>query len=286
MDFRSAETVDEAVAWLADMGADAQVLAGGTDVMIQHMRREITPSVLLHIGRIPGLDGLEINGRATIGPLTTHRTLATDPAARAAFPALAEAAATVGGWQTQEVGTVGGNLCNASPAADTAPPLLVAGTRLTLTGPSGEREVALEEFFKGRRSTDRRPEELLTGIDADPVGSGTGETYLKLGRRSAMDVAVVGLAVRLTLDLEGTVERARIAAASVGPRPFRAVAAEGVLQGSRLEDDAVAEAGRALAGAASPIDDARATASYRLRVLPALLAAAVRVCRERARGGP
>lgn len=285
MEFRSIETVEEAVACLADLGTEAQVLAGGTDVMIQHMRREIAPSLLLHIGRIPGLDGVAIDGRAEIGPLTTHRTLATSGDVRSRFPALAEASATVGGWQTQEVGTVGGNLCNASPAADTAPPLLVADTRLTLTGPSGDREIRLEEFFKGRRNTERRPDELLTAIDAEPSGPHTGETYLKLGRRRAMEVAVAGLAVRLTLDPEGRVERARVAAASVAPRPFRAAAAERVLQGSRLEDEAVGEAGRALAEAASPIDDARATASYRLRVLPALLARAVATCRMRAEGG-
>jgi carbon-monoxide dehydrogenase medium subunit len=285
MEFRSADTVDEAVAWLTELGDEAQVLAGGTDVMIQHMRREINPSVLLHINRIPGLDVLGLNGSGRIGPLVTHRSLATDPVSRAAFPALAEAAATVGGWQTQEVATVGGNLCNASPAADTAPPLLVAGARLTLTGADGSRTVALDQFFKGRRSTERRPDELLTEIAADPVGPGTGETYLKLGRRRAMEVAVVGLAVRLTLDPAGTVERARVAAASIGPRPFRALEAESLLQGSRLEDDAVAEAAGALAASASPIDDARATASYRLRVLPGMLARAVAVCRARADGG-
>ena len=284
MEFRAATTVAEAVAGLAELGDAAQVLAGGTDVMIQHMRREITPAVLLHIGRIPGLDAIAVDGRAVIGPLATHRALGSDPSVRAALPALAEAAVTVGGWQTQEVGTVGGNLCNASPAADTAPPLLVADARLTLTGPDGDREVAIEEFFKGRRLTERQSDELLTLIDAEPAGPGTGETYLKLGRRSAMEVAVVGLAMRLTLDPEGLVERARVAAASVGPRPFRAVEAEEVLQGSRLDDARIAEAGRALAGAASPIDDARATASYRLMVLPGMLARAVAICRDRAEG--
>lgn len=275
MEFRSAESISEAVSWLADLGERAQVLAGGTDVMIQHMRHEIDPAVLLHIGRIPDLAGIEANGAIEIGPLTTHRFLASDQMAREALPALSAASSTVGGWQTQEVGTVGGNLCNASPAADTAAPLLVAGARVGLTGPGGEREIYLDEFFEGRRQTARKPDELLTRITADPVGEGVGETYLKLGRRSAMEVAVAGVAVRLTVDPDGMVERARVAACAVGPRPFRATDAEQVLQGSRLADDTIAEAGRALAATASPIDDGRATASYRLKVLPGMLAAAV-----------
>ncbi len=284
MKFRSAGSIDEALACLTEVGDEAQVLAGGTDVMIQHMRREIDPSVLLYIGRLIELEGFTLNGTHTFGPLTTHRTLATDPRVAAAFPALAEAAATVGGWQIQQVGTLGGNLCNASPAADTAPALLVADARLELRSATGERCIPLDEFLVGRRTTARLPGELLTSITAAPVGAGTGETYLKLGRRSAMEVAVVGLAVRLTLDSDGTVAAARIAACSVGPRPYRATEAERVLEGSRLEAETVAETGRALVDSAAPIDDARASSSYRLRVLPNLLARAVATCRARAGG--
>lgn len=285
MEFRGAGSVDEALAWLAELGDEAQVLAGGTDVMIQYMRREIAPSVLLHIGNLDELAGITTNGTHTIGPLITHRTLAADRQLGAAFPALAEAAATVGGWQTQEVGTVGGNLCNASPAADTAPPLLIADADLELRSTAGDRRVPLGEFFLGRRATARRGDELLTGITATPISAGTGETYLKLGRRSAMEVAVVGLAVRLTVDVDDTVTRARVAVCSVSPRPYRAVGAEQLLEGSHLDSEAVADAGRSLVESASPIDDARASASYRLRVLPALLARAVEICRLRAMTG-
>ncbi|HSR14380.1 MAG TPA: FAD binding domain-containing protein, partial [Gemmatimonadales bacterium] len=229
-------------------------------------------------------DGITVNGAVALGPLVTHRRLATDPAIRARCPALAEAAATVGGWQTQEVGTIGGNVCNASPAADTAPPLLAAGAVFHLAGSSGRRSVGGEEFFIDRRTTARRPDELLVGIEVPGMPPTTGEVYLKLGRRGAMEVAIVGLAVRITLDPEGTVERARIAVCSVAPRPFRATEAEAVLQGSRLEDDVVASAGAALRGAATPIDDARATAAYRRRVLPGMLARAVAECHRRAIG--
>jgi carbon-monoxide dehydrogenase medium subunit len=285
VEFRAASSIDEALACLADMGDDAQVVAGGTDVMIQYMRHEINPSVLLHIGRLGELDGFTSNGASTFGTLTTHRSLATDRRVATAFPALAEAASTVGGWQTQEVGTLGGNLCNASPAADTAAPLLVADADVELRSAGGVRRLPLDEFLLGRRKTARHPGELLTTITATPLGDRSGEVYLKLGRRRAMEVSIVGLAVRLAFDARGTVVSARIAACSVGPRPYRASEAERILEGHRLEDDAITETGRALVDSANPIDDARASASYRTRVLPGLLARAVATCRDRAAAG-
>jgi carbon-monoxide dehydrogenase medium subunit len=285
MDFQTASTVEAAVSHLAEYGNATQVLAGGTDVMIQQMRGEISPETLLHIGRIDGLRGVAANGSTRIGPLTTHLELSRHGVVADQAPALAEAAATVGGWQTQAVGTIGGNVCNASPAADTAPPLLVADAEFELTGPEGVRRVRADAFFTGRRATDRLPEELLTGIVLPDRPASTGEVYLKVGRRSAMEVAVVGLAVRLTMDPAGTVERARVAACSVAPIPLRAVAAESILQGSSLEDEAIAEAGKALVTASSPIDDARASAAYRRRVLPRLLAKGIRIAAARALGG-
>ena len=283
MDFRSYESESEALALLAEFGDDAQILAGGTDLMIQYQRGEINPSLLVHIGRIDELRGIRFDGSMSIGALTTHRQLSTDERIRRHFPALAEAAATVGGWQTQQAGTVGGNVCNASPAADTAPPLLVSDAIAHLASSRERRSIALDEFLLERRRTARRPDELLTSVELVPPPSNTGEVYLKVGPRQAMEVALVGLAVRLTLaDDSATVTDARIAACSVGPRPFRAAGAEAALIGSRLEAGVVAEAGYLLTRAAQPIDDVRATASYRLRVLAGLLGRAVEMCLTRA----
>jgi len=282
VEFRTATTVEEAVAWLSELGEGSRVLAGGTDLMIQHMRHELEVSAFVHVGRIPGLFGVTGDGPTVIGALTTHRALATHPLIRERHPSLAEACATVGGRQTQEVGTLGGNLCNASPAADTAPPLLAGGASVTLHGPGGARTVALDEFLLGRRSTARRSDEILTAVTLPEPPPRTGEAYVKIGRRSAMEVAVVGVAVSLTLDVDDTVERARVAVCAAGPRPFRAHDAERALAGSRLEEDVLADAGRALAAQASPIDDQRATAAYRLRVLPAVLRRAVRTAAARA----
>lgn len=286
MEFRTVHTVDEAVDVLADEGDDARILAGGTDVMIQHLRGEIRPDLLLHVARVAALDGVAYRGRLRLGSLTTHSRIATDDAIRRDAPALAQAAATVGGWQTQAVGTIGGNVCNASPAADTVPPLLVADATVTLASHRGARSLPIADFIVGRRVVDRRPDELLTDLELEPLPPHSAEIYLKVSPRRAMEVALVGLAVRLTLGADGAgVADARIAACAVGPRPFRAYAAEAVLRGSWLEAERIAEAGALLTDQASPIDDARASARYRRRVLAPLLARALDRCRLAAAGG-
>lgn len=280
--FWDAKELAEAWQILDERGEEATVLAGGTDVMVQYLRGDIAPLLLLHIRRLSELKGIAGDGATTIGALTTHRELATDPRIRDRHPALAEAAATVGGRQTQNVGTIAGNVVNASPAADLLPPLLVADAQVTLESRRETRLLPLPEFVLGRRRTARRPQELVTRLALEPLGPGMGEVYLKVGRRRAMEVAVVGLAARLAFAEDGTVTDARVAVCSVAPVPFRAAEAEAALLGSRLEPSRVEEAGRLLQQAAEPIDDVRATAAYRRRVLAPLLARAVALCRDRA----
>jgi CO/xanthine dehydrogenase FAD-binding subunit len=280
--FCRARSVGEAVEHLREWGDDACVLAGGTDVLVQFQRREISPGAFVHIEGIAELSSIADNGVTTIGAMTTHRRLATDAAIVAKHPALARAAATVGGWQIQTVGTVGGNICNASPAADTVAPLLVADAHVTLTARSGDRSMTLEDFVTDRRTTARRGDELLTSVTLQPLPTDGAETYLKVGRRSMMDVAVLGLAVRLRF-ADDVVTSARIATCAVAPTPRRATAAEAILVGSRLDVGAIAAAGQALIESSTPIDDARGTANYRRRVLPGLLARAIADCREQRR---
>lgn len=284
VEFRSVTTVDEALVSLSELGDEAQVLAGGTDVMVQHQRGEFQPGTLLHIERVMELaDHSAIDGWVTLGALVTHRRISRTLHRR--LPALSEACATVGGWQTQEVGTVAGNVCNASPAADTIPPLLIAGAVVDLASTRGTRSLSLEDFVLGRRRTARAPDELVVAIRVEPPPPDAGEVYVKVAPRSAMEVALVGLAVRLQVDEDDFVTDARIAACSVAPVPFRAKESEEALVGSRLDGDAVADAAARLRGAADPIDDVRATAAYRLRVLGPLLERAVTIARERAGGG-
>ena len=296
MEFTRAISEEHAVAWLASRGDATCVVAGGTDVMMQYARGEVAPASLLYIGAITALGtvgggrdgvadgGADAGAASRFGALVTHRLLARDPIVRRRHPALAEAAATVGGWQTQSVGTLGGNLCNASPAADTAAPLLVADAVVELRSASQTRRLPLHEFFLGRRTTARRADELLTAVEANPAGPAAGEIYLKVGRRGAMVVAVAGLAVRLTFDGQDRLRDARVALCSVAPAPVRAVETERVLAQGGATAEAVRQAGAALEREVSPIDDSRATAAYRRQILSGLLERAVACCRARARG--
>jgi carbon-monoxide dehydrogenase medium subunit len=181
------------------------------------------------------------------------------------------------------VGTIAGNVVNASPAADLLPALLVANARVTAVSSSGPRSLPLEEFLVDRKRTALAPNELVTSISLERPGARTGEIYLKVGRRAAMEVALVGLAVCVRLDEDDAIADARIAVCAVGPKAVRVHEAEAALAGTRGEDAAVAEAGSLLQSAARPIDDVRGTARYRSRVLPGLLARAVSACVERAR---
>jgi CO/xanthine dehydrogenase FAD-binding subunit len=278
MRFCRATTVDEALKARSEWGDDSRILAGGTDVMVQFLQGELSPAALIHIEGIASLSTVSDNGRTTLGPLTTHRTIATTLHDR--HPALAAASATVGGWQTQVKGTIGGNICNASPAADTVPPLLVGDAQVTLSSLSGARRLPLSDFILDRRTTALTPDELLTSVDLEPVPDNAAEVYLKLGRRSAMEVAVVGMAVRLGFAENGSVGTARVAVCSVGPVPQRVPDAEAALIGSTLEIGALDEAGDALIAAATPIDDARGSAIYRRRTLRGLLERAARHCQE------
>jgi carbon-monoxide dehydrogenase medium subunit len=282
--FIRASSLREALDVLGERGPGLTVLAGGTDVMVQYLRGDIRPLGLFHICAIPELKARAFKQRTGLGALTTHRELVADLEVRRRHPALAEAAATVGGRQTQNVGTIAGNLVNASPAADLLPVMLVSDGTVTLASSSGGREMPVAEFVLGRRRTARRDDELVTAISFAPLPARAGETYLKIGRRHAMEVAIIGLAARLAFDAEGTVVEARLAVASAGPRPFRATQAEARLVGSRLDTDSVREAGDLMVRASQPIDDARATVEYRRHVLPALLARSVATCRERALG--
>jgi carbon-monoxide dehydrogenase medium subunit len=283
MEFIDAHDVSEALAALDELGEDATVLAGGTDVVVQMLAGDIRPAALLHIRPLTQLGGIASNDRTNIGALTTHWDLATSSLIRENHRALAEAALTVGGRQTQNVGTIAGNVVNASPAADLLPALLVANARVVAVSSSGQRSLPLEEFLVDRKRTALAPNELVTSISLERPGARTGEMYLKVGRRGAMEVALVGLAVYVQLDEGDAIAEARIAVCAVGPRAVRVHEAEAALVGARGEDAAVVEAGRLLQGAARPIDDVRGTARYRSRVLPTLLASAVSACVERAR---
>jgi carbon-monoxide dehydrogenase medium subunit len=284
-DYHEPGSVGEAVELGARFGADGRFLAGGTDLLVQMRRGHVAPRHLVSLHRVPGLDAIETNGTIALGALVTHRRLERAPALRGPLAALAESAAVVGGHQIRNVATVGGNVVNASPAADVVPVLLALDAALSLLGPDGGRALPLETFLSAPGVTARRPHELLTRVSVPALPPHSATAFLKAGRRRAMEISLVCVAVRLTLDAGG--ERclaARIALGAVGPTTLRARAAERSLEGRPLTEAAMAEAGRTAAAECRPISDVRASARYRALLVATLVPRALARCRRRLHG--
>ncbi len=283
MEFTTAGSLDEALETLSEFGPDAAVVAGGTAVLYQLSAGMRKAARIVHVERLADLAFVRRNGRLRIGALTTMRVLAESPALGPPGGALAAAGASCGGWQTQFVATVGGNVCNASPGADLVPPLLVHDAQVTLASAKrGTRTLDLGDFLAEHRKTALEADELLTEIVLEPLPPRSADSYFKVRRRTAMELPIVGLACRLTLDETGeAIADIRIAACAVGPVPFRAGEAEAILKGAPVHDAPLADAGAALVAQAAFFSDARASADYRRAVLPRVLAHTVRQCAAR-----
>jgi len=261
-DYLEPASVEEAVGLLARYGPEARVLAGGTDLIVQMKMERLAPRYLVSIGRVPGLDGIVAqDGQTRIGARTSIRTLRNDPWVRAHYPVLAEACASFSTTQVQVMGTIGGNLGNASPASDTAPALIVYGAEAVIQGPGGTRRVPVEEFFVGPGRSALEMGELLVAVELPPPRPGSGGAFLKVGRVAA-DLAKVNAAVLLVREGDRIAD-ARLAFGAVAPTPLRARKAEAVLRGQRFGEEVVAEAARVASAEVSPIDDVRSTAWYR-----------------------
>ena len=270
---------DEAVALMIEFGPDARPMAGGTDLMIQLERRQIAPRHVISLARIPHWDTLIMNGDLTLGAGTTYRQLEKKPLLSGKYKALIDAARQIGGVQVRNVATVAGNFCNASPAADAVLPLLVMDTVLRLYGPHGERAVPAEEFITGPNRTVLAASELLREIHVPALPEHTATMFLKAGRRRAMEISIVGTAVRLTLTPDGNVcQSARIAVGAVAPTPLRARDAETMLEGQHLTPDLIREAARCAVQATAPISDVRASADYRRHLIGIMVRQALEQC--------
>lgn len=269
-------SIDETVAVLSRYGQDAQLLAGGTDLFVKMKHRRFVPSVLINIKRISGLDRIDwdANEGLRIGPLTKIEAIKDSAVIGKHFPVLSEAAGVLGTTQVRNLGTLGGNLGNASPSAEFAPPLLILNASVRCVGSGGEREIALEEFFVGPGKSALQPDEMITEIHVPNPPSGAQLVYLKHSLRK-MDVAMAGAAVFVLLD--GDLCRdVRIALGAVAPTPFRARKAEQTLIGERLtgdssESELLEQVAQVASGESLPIDDIRSYASYRKKIVAMLV---------------
>lgn len=264
--FWEPKTVKEAVALLREHGSRAVPLAGGTDLVV-HSRSAAghLPEGLLHLRRIEELTRVSVDakGRLHLGAMVTHGMIEASDVVRAGWPALVDASSIVGSPATRNVGTVGGNLCNGSPAMEIGAPLLVYEAEVKVAGPSGSRSIAVGEFMVGPGRTARKSDEIVTEVVVPRAKSWDGSAYLRLGFRLAMEIAVVGAAAAVRLDSRGKVKDCRIALTAVAPTIVRATEAEDMLRGQKPTADVLRRVGDAALGHAKPIDDVRAPASYR-----------------------
>ncbi|MFQ6014583.1 MAG: FAD binding domain-containing protein [Anaerolineae bacterium] len=270
-------TIEEAVALLAEHGDRAKVLAGGTDLLVAMKRREITPDFIVNIKAIPHMGFIkDEDGWLSIGALTAIRAVETSPLVREKAPVLAQAASQLASLQIRNLATLGGNLCRASPCAETAPALLGLGAEVRLNGTEGERVLPLEEFFTGPGQTALHRDEVMTEIRVPVSPSRTGGVYLKHGIRRMMDIAIVNVAVVVTLDgRSDVVGEIKIALGSVAPTPIRVRRAEELLRGQPVGEGLLDRAAQMASEEASPISDVRGSAQYRREMIKVMTRQAI-----------
>lgn len=264
MRFFSPKTISEAISILGDFGPEAKVLAGGTDLMPRINRRQIKPKVLVSIRNIEELDSIQERSDALmIGPSTTHAFLANSPMVREKAETLAISSSLVGSPLIRNLGTIGGNLCWASPAADTAPPLLSLGAEIIWQERGNEQRCPLDAFFKGVNATALPPTALVTGISIPVSALGMRTTFMKIGLRNAVNISIVSVAVAMTLDGDRMARRVRISLGAVAPVPLLANAASNYLAGKEISPETIATSANIAAEEITPISDVRASSWYR-----------------------
>lgn len=264
--YREVADLSAASSLLAELGAGAQILAGGTDVIVRLNKDMSAAETLVNIKGIPGLAGIrEEKDGLVIGALTRLNSICASPLVRKHFPALAEAVESIGTNQIRNLGTLGGNICNASPCADSVCPLIALEAVFKLQGGQDTRSVPAGEFFTGPGKTVRRRDEILKGVFIPYVKAGTLQAFRKLGPRKSADIAIINMAAVLTVE-NGSITSARLVYGSVAPTAIRAGAAEALLAGKALSGVDAEAVGKAAAAEVKPITDVRGSMEYRRKM--------------------
>lgn len=294
------QTINEAIELMGRLD-HAQCVAGGTDVMVLVKQGKLAPSNMISLRNIKELRFVDVQSGLKIGAGVTHTEIANNTFIRKHYSALADGSGNVGSQQIRNVATVGGNVCNAAPSADTACPLLVLDAKALILGREGTREVPLDEFFLGPNKVALEAGEIVTGFAMPPFGESTGSAYIKHARRQAMDLPIISIATRVTLTVKGseasckdaftssnqrdltqhlesenlTFEDVRIAMGVVAPRPIRAKRAESALKGKVISDALLQKIGEIAVSEASPRDSIRGEAWYRSEMIGVLIKRAI-----------
>ena len=286
MRYEAPSSLDQAVALLAKETGEARVLAGGTDLLVQMRTDLVDPVLVVDIKGIAELRQIkEENGGFRIGAAVTGAELKEHPKLKSVWPGIVEAANLIGSTQIQGRATMGGNLCNGSPAADSVPALIAAGAKASIVGPKGRRDVPVEDVMLAPRKLCLAKGEIIASFLLPAKPARTGEAYLRFIPRTEMDIAVVGAGVCLTLDASGKCTAARVSLGAVAPRPLLVAPAAAALIGSKVDDAALQKLDAAARAACQPIDDKRGTKEYRIKVAGVLARRAAQIALERARKG-
>jgi CO/xanthine dehydrogenase FAD-binding subunit len=284
MRYEAPETLDAAVALLVAATGDARVLAGGTDLLVQLKTDVIHPGLVVDLKRISQMREIKKTATGfTIGAAVSGAELKEHADLKKHWPGLVEAASLIGSTQIQGRATLGGNLCNASPAADSVPALIAAGATVAIHGPKGARELLVEDVVLGPRKTALTKGEFVVSFHLPLRAKGVGDAYLRFIPRTEMDIAVVGAGVRLTTDTSGVITAARIGLGAVAAKPLLVKAAGDALIGTKLEDAALDKMVAAVRAACKPIDDKRGTIEFRIKVAGVIARRATVTAYERAR---
>lgn len=281
MDYLTPKSAEEAAGLLARDGAFA--LAGGTDLLVKLRAHMVKPSTIVDLKQVPRLHGIEHGAKGwRIGAATSCAEIGEHDAFRTAWPGVVEALTLIGSTQIQGRATLGGNLCNASPAADSVPALIAAGAICEVAGEKGSREVPVEKIVTGPGKTSLARGEFILGFRLPDAPKHGGDAYLRLIPRTEMDIAVVGAGVALALDNKGICTAARVALGAVAPTHLLIDGAAKALIGSTVDDTALEKLAAAASAACKPIDDKRGTIDYRIKVAGVLAKRAAKIARDRA----
>jgi len=300
-EYHKPQTVKEAIDLMEGL-ENAKYIAGGTDVMVLIRQKKLAPACLISLRNIGDLNYMETEGGLRIGSAVTHNSIAKNEFIQRRYSALTDATKKVGSLQIRNVATMGGNICNAAPSADTACPLLVLDASVVIAGKAGEREMSLDDFFLGPNKIALEKGEIVKGFVMPAFGENTGSAYFKHTRRQAMDLPMLGVAARVTIDIGGSeigckdafctidsisnilkrledeklvCEDVRIAMGVVAPRPIRARKAEEALKGKVISEKLFEEIGEIAASESQPRDSIRGEAWYRRDMVKVLTKRAI-----------
>jgi carbon-monoxide dehydrogenase medium subunit len=282
-EFLAPSSVDDAVKALMSAPA-ARVLAGGTDLIVQMRAGRQKPGAVIDLKRIPGATGIrrDADGGFTIGAATSGATIGENADLVRAWPGVVEAANLIGSTQVQGRASLGGNLCNASPAADSVPALIAARAVCVIVGPAGRREAPVEAIQAGPGRTTLQPGEFILEFRLPPRPKRAADAYLRLIPRTEMDIAVVGAGVSLALDADGAITDAHVSLGAVAPTCLLVADAGAALVGGKLDDAALDKLDAAARAACNPIDDKRGTIDYRIKIAGVLARRAAAIAYSRA----